>query len=133
MTPSLSDIIRVLQSEGCSFDPSGQQAFAVFEPLTPIGDFDQPFGLFTMEPGCDQPYYHGKTGTFWFVRAEPESDNMLHCWDRHGNQTTFYLCLNPEARDRWARYRERTPAVQEIEAAAIAERKAEIAEIAANA
>jgi len=130
---TLANIIRVFQEEGCSLDPSGRQSFAVFEPLTPIVGFDQPFAVFVMGPGCDQAHYHGQTATFYFVRSEPESDNMLHCWDRHGLRTTFYLCLYPEARERWARYRDRTPAVQEIEAAAVAERKASLAEIVANA
>lgn len=122
--PPLAQVIAILQRDGCSFDPDGRFAFAVFEPITPVGDYDEPFGLFTMDPGCDQPYYHGATGTFWFVRAEVESDRALHCWDKYGHRITFYRCLDPDAKAEWDRYRQSNPTVQRIEAEAIAERKA---------
>lgn len=123
--PTLHQVIEVLR-RGCSF--TGANCFSVFEPLTEIVDFNTPWGLFVMGQGCDEPHFQGKTSLFYFVRAETESDDTLHCYEPSGLRTSFVICDNQRFIDEVREYKKR-PKVQEFEAAAIADARERLKEL----
>lgn len=120
---TLAQVLRSFQRSGCGLSDSS--CFSVFVPLNDDLDFDRPFGLFTMGPGCDQAYYHGQTGTFYFARAVLLGPDVLACEEPGGCWWLFHRCRDRELVREVKQYRRNRPRVRQIEAAEIALRKAE--------